>query len=342
MPSSSKLVNTSEAFELRLVHYLGNHDATSPFVLECESLMNDGNVSALLNTIFNDSSALNVLFDQSRTKNNNNFSFTSNNGGNSNEEDGVHAFTLLCALLDSIDDNQERKDVMNIMVKKIEDYNVDVTVKETDKSGDESEQSTLSIVVDKKLKMLSALYNLRHDGAEKCWILSRILHTCAFGGDDETVLSLLPGRDSALGTLLEKNNLGTLLVQLEKQGPQTFSNSEKRVLYATAIDVSAKVEDVCKEKGMTKDATIANGSKQRFRLKFLSTYSSIDNVDEPALAAAADAAVGAICDPIALFNEQRCIMSLPPVMALKNDTGESMSSFQIILVIVMQVNVSFL
>ena len=42
MPSSSKLVNTSEAFELRLVHYLGNHDATSPFVLECETSISNG------------------------------------------------------------------------------------------------------------------------------------------------------------------------------------------------------------------------------------------------------------------------------------------------------------
>ncbi len=320
MPSSSKLVNTSEAFELRLVHFLGNHDATSPFVLQCESIISEGNASSLLRTIFNHGPALDVLFDKKDS-----FKRIAAGGSSGGDDSGVHAFSLLCALLDGIEEKKDMKEVMELIVEKIEQYQIDKTTTTTttttttdggDEKGSENHDS-----VEKKLKMLCALYNLRHDGKEKCWILSRILHTCAFGGDDESVLSLLPDRDSTLGKLLDRNNLGNLLAGLEKEGNQTLSSTDKRVLYSTASAVSAKVEEVCKKKGMVKEATTANGSSQRFLLKMLSTYSSIDDVDEDARNAATNAAVGAICDPITLFNEQRCIMSLPPVMALQNDPG---------------------
>lgn len=49
---------------------------------------------------------------------------------------------------------------------------------------------------------------------------------------------------------------------------------------------------------------------------------SQSEVDDEARAAAKQAAVGAICDPVTLFNEQRIIMSLPPVTALKSTDGE--------------------
>lgn len=304
MPSSSKLVNTSEAFELRLVHYLGNHDATSSFVLGCESFVSDGDAASLLRTIFEHAPALDVLFNT--TSSNTAKTFANAAGGNDN--DGIHAFSLLCALLDGIDDFDQMNEVMKLIVETVEKYQID-----------DSADSSNSNVAQKKLEMLCALYNLRHDGKEKCWILSRILHTCAYSGDDECVLSLLPGRDSTLGSLLEKNNLGALLAGLEKEGSQGLSASDKRELFSTASDVTAKVEEVCKEKGMDKEASTANGSKQRFLLKMLSTYAAVNDVDEEALGAAKKAAIGAICDPISLFNEQRCIMSLPPIMALEND-----------------------
>lgn len=321
MPSSSKLVNTSEAFELRLVHYLGNHDATSRFVLNCESYINEGNHAALLSCIFKHQPAMDVLFHNHKTSVSRSTSTAfataaaggAGSGGAGSSEDGVHAFSLLSALLDGIEDESEVDNMMKLLVGTIESYKLD------DKKGTNDKALSAGQIMDKKLKLLCALYNLRHDGKEKCWILSRILHTCAYSGDDESVLSLLPGRDSTLGTLLEKNNLGTLLAGLEKEGNQGLSCTDKRVLYSTASAVTAKVEEVCKAKGMDKDASTANGSKQRFLLRMLSTYATIDDVDEEALVAAKQAAIGAISDPISLFNEQRCIMSLPPVMALEKD-----------------------
>lgn len=56
-------------------------------------------------------------------------------------------------------------------------------------------------------------------------------------------------------------------------------------------------------------------------MSFFSSLSQSE-VDDEARAAAKQAAVGAICDPVTLFNEQRIIMSLPPVTALKSTDGE--------------------
>jgi translation initiation factor 3 subunit M len=50
----------------------------------------------------------------------------------------------------------------------------------------------------------------------------------------------------------------------------------------------------------------------------LSLSISQSSVDENAIQAATQAAVGAIRDPVTLFNEQRCILSLPPVAALNS------------------------
>lgn len=56
-------------------------------------------------------------------------------------------------------------------------------------------------------------------------------------------------------------------------------------------------------------------------MSFFSSLSQSE-VDDEVRAAAKQAAVGAICDPVTLFNEQRIIMSLPPVTALKSTDGE--------------------
>mmetsp|Transcript_16068 Transcript_16068/g.19620 ORF Transcript_16068/g.19620 Transcript_16068/m.19620 type:complete len:439 (+) Transcript_16068:217-1533(+) len=292
MPSSSKLVNTSDVFELRLVHYLGEHDATSPFVVACETHVTEANAPSLLRTILEHKPALDTLFHKSKFPTD----FDSS-------EDGIHAFSLLCVLLDRVEDGSELQEIIKVLVQAVEDY-----------TSDEVKNSDL---VEKKMKMLCALYNLRSEAREKCWILGRIFTVCVSGGNDECTLSLLPGRNSTLGTLLEKNNLETLLVQLDEGGE--LQQSDKRALYATASDVVGKVADLCRRKEMEKEASAADEAKQLLLLKMLSTYDTVADVDEVATDAAKHVAVGAVCFPFSLFNEQRCIMSLPPVLALEKD-----------------------
>lgn len=292
MPSSSTLVNTDEASELRLVHFLGSNESTAPFVLTCETHITKADAPSLLRTILAYDPAFDVLM-----KDRDELSVGS--------DDGINAFSLLCALLDRLESEADVDAILKQLVDKVEGY--------------EAKKGASTKIVEKKMKMLCALYNLRSNAREKCWLLGRILNVCAFGGDEDCVLSLLPGRHSTLGTLLEGTNLERLLMGLETDGELT--QQDKRTLIATASAVVGKVADVCREKDMDKEALALDGCKQRFLLKILSTYVNVTDVDAEALSAAKEAAIGAICDPVTLFNEQRCIMSLPPVMALEKDAG---------------------
>lgn len=100
-------------------------------------------------------------------------------------------------------------------------------------------------------------------------------------------------------------------------------------MYGIASNVIGKVAEVCRSKGLDVEATAAEASKQRFLLKMLATYGNVSAVDDEARSAAQQAAIGAISNPVALFVEQRCIMSLPPIMALKNDNPPLYSLLEI-------------
>lgn len=275
--ASTTLVNTADAAELRLVHFLGDHDATSPFVLSCESAITQSNAASLLTTITLHQPAFNRLI--------------------ANEE-GVGAFSLLSALLDRVTDATQAQEIMRGLVGAVE-----------------AATGNVENIAESKIEMLCALYNLR-SGSEKCWILARILNLAAFSGNEATLLTLLPGRKSTLGQLLEGNNLERLLAGFDS------NDEDKRALYSVAAKVVAKVAQVCKEKDLDEEATAADSAKQRFLLKILATYSSTSGSNDETRSAAKQAAIGAICDPVNLFYEQRIIMSLPPVADLKNTDKE--------------------
>jgi hypothetical protein len=227
--ASTTLVNTADAAELRLVHFLGDHDATSPFVLSCESAITQSNAASLLTTITLHQPAFNRLI--------------------ANEE-GVGAFSLLSALLDRVTDATQAQEIMRGLVGAVE-----------------AATGNVENIAESKIEMLCALYNLR-SGSEKCWILARILNLAAFSGNEATLLTLLPGRKSTLGQLLEGNNLERLLAGFDS------NDEDKRALYSVAAKVVAKVAQVCKEKDLDEEATAADSAKQRFLLKILATYSS--------------------------------------------------------------------
>lgn len=230
--SSTTLVNTVDAAELRLVHYLGDHDATSPFVLSCETAITQADAATLLQTVVNHTPAIDKLLLAS-------------------SEEGVGAFSLLSALLDRIEDASVAQDVMKSLVVAVE-----------------ANENNSGAAVENKIGMLCALYNLR-SGAEKCWILGRILHYAAFSGDEESLMSLLPERNSTLGQLLEGNNLERLLA-----GFDGLQDKDKRALFFIASNSIGKVAEVCKEKEMGKETVAASASQQRFLLKMLGTYNN--------------------------------------------------------------------
>lgn len=228
--ASTTLVNTADAAELRLVHFLGDHDATNPFVLSCENAINQADAATLLQTIASHKPAMDKLVL-------------------SPSEEGIGAFSLLAALLDRVEDASLANDVMKSLVIAVE-----------------ANSNNVGAAVENKIGMLCALYNLR-SGAEKCFILSRILSYAAFSGDASSVMSLLPNRKSTLGQLLEENNLERLLA-----GFAGVENADKRSLFLIASNVVGRVAEISKEKDMDQEATASLASKQRFLLKMLGTY----------------------------------------------------------------------
>eukprot|EP00593_Proboscia_inermis_P010735 CAMPEP_0171321936 /NCGR_PEP_ID=MMETSP0816-20121228/114657_1 /TAXON_ID=420281 /ORGANISM="Proboscia inermis, Strain CCAP1064/1" /LENGTH=422 /DNA_ID=CAMNT_0011820309 /DNA_START=35 /DNA_END=1303 /DNA_ORIENTATION=+ len=152
----------------------------------------------------------------------------------------------------------------------------------------------------KCLAMLVALYNFRSDGSEKCHLLAKIVTLAA------SVSPELLNSSGALGTFIEPQTLKVL------EGQWNIEVAERRNLYKAvigAMDTEAL------------DATKAK-TKQQFLLLHLSTFDESSAFEPEALEAARNAAVGAIRDPVSLFNEQRGIIRIPAIQALgkKKDT----------------------
>ena len=139
----------------------------------------------------------------------------------------------------------------------------------------------------KRAAMLAALYNLSSNGTEKANLLARIVSLTA--ASDPGALS--PGRP--LGDVLDAANVRSMV---EGWG---VGRADQRRLYRAIADGLA-----------------AGARRQTFLLSLLATYASASEVDTEAIATATDAAVGAVRDPVGLFDEQRGMLLLPPVAAL--------------------------
>lgn len=107
--ASSIIVNTADAAELRLVHYLGDHDATSGFVQACESSIREGDASSLIRTVLSYPPAIRKVM--------------------SDKEEGSGAFSLLAALMDRLTNQEEAHEFTQVLVKMVEEAEGDVDTK---------------------------------------------------------------------------------------------------------------------------------------------------------------------------------------------------------------------
>ena len=197
-------------------------------------------------------------------------------------DEAIGAFSLLAALLERVDGDADQKSLAATMAQ---------TIAAAPVTGAEAAK--------KKVAMLAALYNLRSDGVEKVDLLSRIVALTAESDPD----ALAEG--SPLGDILDAANVKKLT---EDWG---VGRADQRKLYRAIADGVGLVQD--------------GGSaarKQKFLLSALATYAEASEVDAEALAAAKDAAIGAIQDPVTLFAEQRGMLLFPAVAALGNNAGE--------------------
>eukprot|EP00559_Dactyliosolen_fragilissimus_P007835 CAMPEP_0184862768 /NCGR_PEP_ID=MMETSP0580-20130426/7636_1 /TAXON_ID=1118495 /ORGANISM="Dactyliosolen fragilissimus" /LENGTH=479 /DNA_ID=CAMNT_0027360747 /DNA_START=45 /DNA_END=1484 /DNA_ORIENTATION=+ len=324
------LTEAKENVELRLAHLLGGHDATSPFVLNCENYISSGDPASFLRSVIDHPPAWNQLFSLDHIVNNDLTSLGPGDGT-------VGVFTLIVSLLDQVMDPLTAGELSRALATSVESYifppksafPVPITIPSD------------SILTETKMTMLCALYNLRSAPKEKCWILGRILGLAGSCEDERVLFGLLPGRRSTLGNLLECDNLIGLLERDFAKGPlpgeeektsedtadgvgyNALDGSDRRVLYRIAAHVVGVVADRCRSKGgnMDKEAELADSVRQTYLLKLLDTYSSLSDVDTEAIEAAKAAATGAIRDPVTLFREQGGMMTLPPIQALEDNSS---------------------
>lgn len=267
--SSSTLVNVAEDAELRLVSLLA--EAASPsFQKDCEKCISEGNAGELMATVVKDSGAISALLAIDPT------------------EEAVGAFSLLAALLGRAEQESSLSAALADAV---------INAQTNDKEA--------FAVTERKITLLSVLYNMRTDGTERCTLLGRMMRLAGEYPD------LFLAADQPLGMLLIEEPTGLLVApprlrMVTMLDSWEVSIADRRDIYRTMASIMPDGDE----------------RKQRFLLLLTESYNG-DSVDEQGLSAAKDAAVGVIRDPVSLFVHQRNILSLPAIQALGNDKSTS-------------------
>ena len=228
--SSSTLVNVADDAELRLVKLLAETESPTAlgpsFVSSCDTCIMHSDASGLLKTIVGDSGAISVLLVLESS------------------DEATCAFSLLAALLDRVraDRPLEEAPLAAALAEAVHTLTV---------TGMED-----SILAARRITLLSALYNLRQNGTEKCDLLIKMITLAT------THLPAMLQEGQALGNLLLEQEAASIL---HLPVPRLVSildewkvpPKDRRLLYKTAA-------------GCIPDSVI----DQRFTLFLVETYSN--------------------------------------------------------------------
>lgn len=173
---------------------------------------------------------------------------------------------------------------------------------------------------DRKIALLSTLYNMRSDTGEKVELLRQMIELAGKSANKEALLaptgtlgSLLscPGDDDLSSPLAAASSSSSPVSRrcLEDAQPPIValldswqvSHKDRQPMYRTVAS-------------LLPDADIR---KQRFLLLLVASYSELDGGSDQAVEVAVEAAVGAVRDPVSLFVMQRNLLTYPAVQALQ-------------------------
>jgi len=182
-----------------------------------------------------------------------------------NTEEAV--FAVLAALLDRVSSNDQESQLAASLAAAVESSKVDIN---------------------KKIRLLSCLYNLRATPFEKCALLAKMvaLATPEMLKEGQPLAEMIDG-------------IKTLLDAWKVQP------ADRRHLYNSIAQAD-------------------ESKRQKFTILLVETYQDAAQIDKAGLEAAKQASIGAIRDPVSLFQQQRGMLSLPAIKALgtKPDTKE--------------------
>jgi len=292
----------AEHAELSLIKLLASHmphidNVTLSVVQEdCENLIAHADAAGLIQRVLlGDFPALEVL-----TKTNGGSKQSGNDGNDDEasggagsgfaESDAISAFCLLVALLDyhsnsnsnssNSNSNDELKRQIATKIMQLNSGNVRIRV-----------------------GMLRVLFNLATVAAEKCALFINMVQlvTATSTSDVDVLVDFCKTRYNGEGLL---------------------SSVHLKRLAATLGDVDGSADTVLKRElfqvsgaALAKAGSAYDSERQKVLLLQIATYDEA-SVDQQALQAAKQAAVGAIRDPITLFTEQRSMLKLPAIAAL--------------------------
>lgn len=210
-------------------------------------------------------------------------------------EEAVSAFSLLAALLTRVGRDRPNEEIG--LCKLLADAVVNIQV-----SGKDASDVAL-----RQISLISVIYNMRSNGKEKTSLLAQMIQIA--GANQASALE--PGRP--LGDVVHED----LVTTQTNVSPPT--SRIVAILDAWEVPLADRRQlYIAAARGMPAEYA---SRKQRFLLLFVQSYTDVNQVDAPGLDVAKEAALGAIIDPVSLFNYQRNMLSLPAIQALaKNAT----------------------
>jgi len=291
---SSTLVNVAEDAELRLIRLLADSAPPSllstTFVQNCEACIMNADASGLIKTVISDSGAVSALFVMEPI------------------DEAISALSLLAALLDRVNDDNVKTQLTR--------HFADAITKVNSLSSPGATKTTQQLG-ERKIALLSVLYNMRPDTQDKKLLLTRMIGLAGQYApsfleagqpigrllhEDES-LSTPPALEGALDAI-SSSFLGPPAPRIVSMlDSWNIPKSERRDLYRAVAD------------GIT-DFSI----KQRFLLLIVESYDT-PKINDQGLKSAQEAALGAIKDPVTLFVHQRNMLSLPAIQALSKKKG---------------------
>lgn len=331
---SSTLVTITDQLELKLIEIITNNykpstsnanddgksELSKDFSTKCESYIANADALNLIRTILKTKDAMNTLFQLDPI------------------DDCISSFSILCNLLSKLDhENDDNKksnanasmDICKEVVAVISsrDYDIDVS---------------------KRIVLLFTLYNLRCNGNEKCYLLSCIIGLCSSTPSSSLLLLQQQHQQHSSTTLkddikdndssgISSSSLVSDMIQVDRIN-QVLTEWDvdvcnRQLLFKSVVDAMKKItlmggnattaasdgdEEDEKHALSSDDIYHAECMRQKYLLLIIETHTDSSKVDKLVLEYAEEASLGAIRDPITLFNEQRGMLGYEVIKKLQS------------------------
>jgi PCI domain/eIF3 subunit M, C-terminal helix len=173
---------------------------------------------------------------------------------------------------------------------------------------------------DRKIALLSTLYNMRSDAGEKVELLRLMVELAGKSANKDALLAPTGTIGSLLSCPGDEELSSPLSASSSSYAPLNRRCLDDAQPPLVALMDSWQVSHKDRQPIYRTVASLlpdADVRKQRFLLLLVASYSGSDGGSDQAVEVAVEAAVGAVRDPVSLFVMQRNLLTYPAVQALQ-------------------------